>query len=218
MATKFEDGRDDIVCALMEGTSLEDAVESVVDNTVLWTLFYGLLPYDSTVATIYTGEVEGIGYLPPSQSEDCDCDPVIPQVGCLTGLLKNCGFENALGSEWELVSGTGSLVRKTGVNAHDGTYGMGFSATEQAIWFKQEFVAPGDYSRIEVDYWHRATSGLIVKVDGVEKFNDDWLEIDANWKTHGCDITPTINEGDVIEIRLRLHSTYSLDSVNVVLS
>jgi hypothetical protein len=73
MASKLEAGRDDIVCALINGTSLEDAVEAAVDNSVLWTIFYSWLDYESTKATIYTGEVPGYGYLPPSQRDDCEC-------------------------------------------------------------------------------------------------------------------------------------------------
>lgn len=75
LATKFEDARDDIVCSLINGTSLEDAVEDAVDSTVLWNVFYTWLDYDSTVATIYTGEVPGHGYLTPDMRSDCTCIP-----------------------------------------------------------------------------------------------------------------------------------------------
>lgn len=70
---KFEAAREDIVCALMLGESLEDAVEAAVDDSVLWAVYYMWLGYDSTVATIYTGEVPEVGYLTPSQRDDCVC-------------------------------------------------------------------------------------------------------------------------------------------------
>ena len=76
MASKIESGRQDIVCAFMLGTSLEDAVESAVDNSLLWTVFYSWLDYESTVAAVYTGEVPGVGYLVPEQRDDCLCEEV----------------------------------------------------------------------------------------------------------------------------------------------
>ena len=184
-----------------------------------WTIFYGLLDYDSTVATIYTGDAAGLGYLAPNQSTECACvPPAVPQAGCLTGLLYNCGFENALGDEWVLHSGTGTLTRKTGVNAHDGTYGLGFSASEQTVWFKQSFVADADYTHIAVNFWARATTGLVIIVDGQTVFTQNWNQLDSIWRSYDVDEDVTISEGDVIEIRPRLHSTYSVDSFNVVLS
>lgn len=104
LETSFEDAREDIVCAFMEGTSLEDAVETAVDNTILWNVYYNWLDYDSSVATIYTGEVEGIGYLTPSQRDDCTCGGAEFQVVW--------NFESSL-EEWYggvTLSGTNALL------------------------------------------------------------------------------------------------------------
>lgn len=76
LAVDFEANRDDIVCALINGTSLEDAVHAVVGDGVLWTVFYQWLDYDTTTAVIYEGGIPEIGYLTPLKRQDCDCDLV----------------------------------------------------------------------------------------------------------------------------------------------
>jgi len=73
IATKLEAGRETIVCAVINGTSLADAVEAVIDDTVLWDILYQFNNYDSTQALIYEGTVDGSVYLPPVKRGDCDC-------------------------------------------------------------------------------------------------------------------------------------------------
>ena len=212
----LEANRASITCAIVLGTAtdLSDAIEDAV-SALAWTLWFQWVDYESAWATMVDG-YNSNGALEVSRRTDCDC-PAQPQDGCLTGLLYNCGFENALGAEWALVSGP-AFIRKTGSNAHDGTYGLGSSTSEQTIWFKQEFTSPGDYTRITVKFWSRATTGLKVYVDSVEVFNQNFVEIDTIWRFRDIDIDTSIDGGDLIEIRPRLHSTWSVDSFNVVLS
>ena len=77
VADDIESGREDIVCAFLNGTSVEDAVESVLTPSVAWTLFYQFIDYETAAAVIYNGEVEGMGYLIPTKRDDCDC--VVPR-------------------------------------------------------------------------------------------------------------------------------------------
>lgn len=78
VADDIESARDDIVCALMNGTSVEDAVESALSATVAWTLFYQFVDYETLTAVIYNGGIDDMGYLTPSKRSDCTCDPVNP--------------------------------------------------------------------------------------------------------------------------------------------
>jgi hypothetical protein len=111
-----------------------------------------------------------------------------------------------------------AIIRKTGGNAHDGTYGLGSATSEQTIWFKQEFIADDNYTNIAVEFWHRASSGLIIKVNGGEVYNSNYLQADSIWRHIDMNVNTTVDDGDLVEIRPRLHSTYSVDSFNVVLT
>lgn len=73
-AAEFEDNREDIVCALVLGLSLEDYVHAAVIDDLMWTYFYSNLDYESTTSAIYLGEVEDYGYLTPMQSAVCSCE------------------------------------------------------------------------------------------------------------------------------------------------
>jgi len=74
LADDFETYRSEIVCALIQGTSLEEAIQDIVGSGILWTAYYQWLNYDTTQAIIYEGEVEGYGYLPPVKRSDCECE------------------------------------------------------------------------------------------------------------------------------------------------
>ena len=97
LADDIEDAREDIVCALINGTSLEDAVYSAIGGTLAWTLWYQFIDYDTTTAVIYNGGIDGFGYLTPIQRDDCDC--VIPDALC--GPLANCHWREDA-SSWTL--------------------------------------------------------------------------------------------------------------------
>jgi len=74
LADRFEAAREDIVCAIMLDGDIESEVQAAVDSTVLWNLLFQWVDYQSMKSAIYSGEVEGIGYLPPNVSEACVCD------------------------------------------------------------------------------------------------------------------------------------------------
>lgn len=77
LADDFETSRDDIVCSLMQGTSLEAAVFAVVGSGVLWDTYYQWLDYETSTAIIYEGELPDVGYLTPIKKDDCvDCDQI----------------------------------------------------------------------------------------------------------------------------------------------
>ena len=73
LAIDFEVYREDIVCSLIQGTSLAAAVEDLVGAGTLWDVYYQWLDYETTTAIIYEGQVEDIGYLTPIKRDDCEC-------------------------------------------------------------------------------------------------------------------------------------------------
>lgn len=73
IADALEGAREDVVCALVNGTSLHDAIESAIGESLAWELFYSHLDYSTVTAIIYEGGNE-LGYLPAEQSAACDCE------------------------------------------------------------------------------------------------------------------------------------------------
>ena len=72
-ADDFEDARDLIVCAIMTGGSLPDAVEAALGSGTDWDLFYQFVDYDAATAIIYEGGY-GTEYLPEETRTDCVCE------------------------------------------------------------------------------------------------------------------------------------------------
>lgn len=71
----FEDARDDIVCALLQGGDLAGVIEDAIE-TAPWELFYQHNDYDSASAIIHEGGIEG-DYLPSETKDDCaDCPTI----------------------------------------------------------------------------------------------------------------------------------------------
>lgn len=68
-ASELEAARDDIVCAVMNGTSLAVAIEDAV-SSLSWNLLFRWIDYDSHRAQLYNGD--GI---PAISRTDCNCDP-----------------------------------------------------------------------------------------------------------------------------------------------
>jgi hypothetical protein len=71
---KFEAARDEIVCAIMLGNSLKDAIEDALDDNVLWLLFYNFTDYSAVQALIYEGTADNVGFLPANRRDDCECE------------------------------------------------------------------------------------------------------------------------------------------------
>ena len=75
-ASDIETARDDIVCALLQGTSLSDAVEGALSSGLDWDLFFQFADYDSATAIIYDGGY-GTEYLSAETKDDCaECDEI----------------------------------------------------------------------------------------------------------------------------------------------
>lgn len=68
-ADDIDAARDYIVCAIIQGSSLADAVEAAVSVTA-WDLFYSHLDYDTAVAILYEGG-DGETYLESEMRDDC---------------------------------------------------------------------------------------------------------------------------------------------------
>lgn len=94
-ADDLETARDDIVCALMWGQDVGDAIETALSSGLAWDLFFSLLDYDTPTAILYEGGGQD-GYLPAGTSDACYCEE--PQ---------------------ELNGWTETLAQVTGLNLHE---------------------------------------------------------------------------------------------------
>lgn len=74
-ADDFENARATIVCAIVKGYSLPDAIEGALGSDVAWDLFYQFIDYESAIAIIYEGGY-GTEYLPAETRDDCSCEGV----------------------------------------------------------------------------------------------------------------------------------------------
>lgn len=75
-ASDFESAREDIVCAIVTGNSLADAVEDALSSGTDWDLFFQFVDYESAIAILYEGGYE-TEYLPSETRDDCgDCEYV----------------------------------------------------------------------------------------------------------------------------------------------
>lgn len=112
LADRFEDARGSIVCSILLGESLSDAVEDAVDNNTIWLLFYLFTDYQAVQALIYEGTADGVGYLPPVKRDDCvDCVPTIPE-GASSWPIEIVSMSS------NIVDGPGWVVHEM---SHDGT-------------------------------------------------------------------------------------------------
>lgn len=156
MAQKFEDSRQEILCAFMLGNDLEAAVESAVDSTLMWNVFYSWLDYESTVGAIYTGEVEGVGYLTPGQRSDCICveTPDYSLVENFTTFIPAQWDENV---EWQ-AGYDGSMffnngldyarLNKTGLNTYAGTSGVSYYCDRLKISWRRSTTNSNPYLKL----------------------------------------------------------------------
>lgn len=72
-AEDIGDNRAEIICALLQGGSVSDAVESALSISATWTLFFEHVDYDTATAIIHEGG-RGEVYLPADKKFDCvDC-------------------------------------------------------------------------------------------------------------------------------------------------
>ena len=74
-ANELEDSRDQIVCAIMWGSSLSSAIESAISSNVAWNTFYNFIDYDSALAILYEGG-DGTTFLEAETRDDCGCEGV----------------------------------------------------------------------------------------------------------------------------------------------
>ena len=74
-ADDIETARSSIVCALLEGRSLADAVEDALSSDTAWDVFFQFIDYDKATAVIYEGGYSG-QYLSAETLATCDCDCV----------------------------------------------------------------------------------------------------------------------------------------------
>lgn len=72
-ADDIETAREDIVCAIMNGSDLAAAVEEALGSGAAWDFFYTLIDYDSAAAILYEGG-DGETYLESETRQDCDCE------------------------------------------------------------------------------------------------------------------------------------------------
>lgn len=71
--TDLETARDNIVCALLQGNSLADAVETALSSGTVWDVFYSHIDYDAATAILYEGGYND-EYLETETRDDCFCE------------------------------------------------------------------------------------------------------------------------------------------------
>ena len=71
-AVDLEDARDSIICAILSGRSVSDAVEDALSSGTAWDLLFSQIDYDSAVAILYEGG-DGETYLESETDETCSC-------------------------------------------------------------------------------------------------------------------------------------------------
>lgn len=69
------EARTAIVCAILSGSGLAEAVEDALGSGLDWDLFYQWVLYDDALAIIYEGGI-GEQYLPADKRDDCECEDV----------------------------------------------------------------------------------------------------------------------------------------------
>ncbi|GAH19703.1 unnamed protein product, partial [marine sediment metagenome] len=107
----IEDARDDIVCAIINGTGVADAVEDALESGLDWDLFYSLIPYNSAMAIIYEGGHDS-EFLSSETREDCVCEEEEPGEYYLEAL-----FTSDIDDPW-VVTNTGSWTASKGGSAY----------------------------------------------------------------------------------------------------
>ena len=71
-AVDLEDARDSIVCAILSGRSVSDAVEDALSSGTAWDLLFSQIDYDSAMAILYEGG-DGETYLEAETDDTCAC-------------------------------------------------------------------------------------------------------------------------------------------------
>lgn len=72
-ATDIEDARDEIICALLSGRSVEAAVETALSSGAAWDLLYTHIDYDSATAILYEGGDGEDTWLEAEKDDSCTC-------------------------------------------------------------------------------------------------------------------------------------------------
>lgn len=153
----LESGREDIVCAFINDTSIEDAVESAIGGTTAWTLLYQFLDYESIKAIVYEGGIDGMGYLTPTKRDDCTCvilpdyqlvenfTTIIPAQWDLNSVDWNAGYGGSMyfnnGSDW-------AKLNKTGINTYAGTSGISYYCDRIKVSWRRSTTNTNPYLKI----------------------------------------------------------------------
>ena len=72
-AVDLEDARDSIVCAILSGRSVSDAVEDALSSGTAWDLLFSQIDYDSAVAILYEGGNGDDVFLEAETDDSCVC-------------------------------------------------------------------------------------------------------------------------------------------------
>lgn len=114
----IEAARQNIICALLQGTSLAEAVEDALSSGLDWDLFFQFSDYDSATAILYEGGYEQ-EYLPPDIRDDCEC--AIPDLFLFEPFnpdYEGLDYANGFGKDW--VGDNASFNMITDQNEVDG--------------------------------------------------------------------------------------------------
>jgi hypothetical protein len=201
-AEDLEDARKDIVCALLQGTSLADAVEDALSSGAAWDLFYTLIDYDSAQAIIYEGGNDET-FLDPTKKDDCvPCD----QIG-----------DYRIFDNWS--DGTYAPLQKTGLapdfySSSGGFFQWNYNETDSRIYYSVlwlRVLAGLDYEAGDTITIHQVKFNYIMLASNAGDFKIGFND-DSGYREFTAVNETTLTE-KVITLSPARVSTYNLNNV-----
>ncbi|GAG75571.1 unnamed protein product, partial [marine sediment metagenome] len=206
---EIEAARDDIVCSLLQGGSLATIVENAIGSAA-WELFYQWVDYDSAMAIIHEGGIDG-DYLPADTRDDCYCGPELEE----GQLVKNPSWVGDT-DYWELVDWAWSA----GSGDHLGVLTGSTDETEQtdyADFQSDDFTVPLGVTAVmpQVRALARLNKPVVTFFVRLHDASDDsiigweaglWNEDDGIWYTKDFDDID-VDAGTTCYIQVKIASS-----------
>lgn len=184
VAANFETNRAELVCAIMQDGDLSAAVETAVDDSVLWNAFYRWVDYDSVKATIYEGTPDGVNFLNPVPSSACECEqtllweyPFDEDISGWSFNLPNLTVAWFAPGVTRLVPNTTGAERTSGMETGDSA-GARFSKTApypcKRVRMRFQFYTEG----VEISQYFRFT---VFEIGGIAHVSDTYSTVDLDY-------------------------------------
>lgn len=159
-ADDIDAAREDIICAIINGASLADAVENALASGLAWDIFFSQLDYETAIAILYEGGNGDDIFLEAEKRTDCDCEQIgeflfFSEFGATEfhGWLNPLFYLNETGMEggWcarALVSNHGDLFHSMGTLCTEMSIsrGAGDKVLVHRLSFWYQFVLAGGHT------------------------------------------------------------------------